>query len=324
MASSSSPPKTFTSPPQNTMPPPDRSAGRNVHIYDLNDPTTVIGGLIARPGVTNANFYAMIEIIVMFDGPFFLQNENETRIEKDDHPLQPGQYYIVTTSSFRLNDEPWLVRTISRATGSRVTAFAEAIRLRDRQCIISGWPVPTINDIYFWSGFEATHIFPLAYEGNWIKQNYGRWITSQPIQGGSINSVQNGMLLNSHIHQLFDSYSISINPDDNYKIVAFQPTAFNIEGKHLNRELFTRPNAPTDPLLRWHFRQAVLANMRGAGEPRFEHDLPPGSDIVGEILRGPKSGERMEFELFSRLGAQMELFPSAVSLRGGGGGEEGD
>jgi hypothetical protein len=35
--------------------------------------------------------------------------------------------------------------------------------------------------------------------------------------------------------------------------------------------------------------------MRGAGEPVFEHDLPPGSDIVGEILQGPKVGERMEF-----------------------------
>jgi len=51
--------------------------------------------------------------------------------------------------------------------------------------------------------------------------------------------------------------------------------------------------------------------MKGAGEPYFEHDFPPGSDIVGDILRGPKAGERMEFELFSRLAAQMELFPSA-------------
>ncbi|KIW86275.1 hypothetical protein Z517_01670 [Fonsecaea pedrosoi CBS 271.37] len=322
MASSPSFPKTFTSPPpetetsspQNTMPTRDRSAGRNVHIYDLNDPTTVIGGLLLLPGVTNANFYTMIEIIIIFEGPFFLQNENETKIEKDDYPLQPGNYYIITTHSFRLNDEPWLVRTISLATGSRVATFTEAVRSRDRQCIISGRSIPTFNGIDFWGGFKAAHIFPLAYEGNWIKQNYGRWITSQPVQGGSINSVQNGMLLSSHIQQLFDSYSISINPDDNYKIVAFQPTAFDIEGKYLNRELFTRPNAPADPLLRWHFRQAVLANMRGAGEPCFEHDLPPGSDIVGEILRGPKSGERMEFELFSRLGAQIELYPSAGGI----------
>ena len=33
-------------------------------------------------------------------------------------------------------------------------------------------------------------------------------------------------------------------------------------------------------LLRWHFRQAVLSNMKGAGEPIFEHDFPPGSDMA--------------------------------------------
>jgi hypothetical protein len=41
--------------------------------------------------------------------------------------------------------------------------------------------------------------------------------------------------------------------------------------------------------------------MRGAGEPIFECDFPPGSDIMGEIMSGPKAGELMEFELFSRL-----------------------
>jgi hypothetical protein len=48
--------------------------------------------------------------------------------------------------------------------------------------------------------------------------------------------------------------------------------------------------------------------MRGAGEPRFEHDFPLGSDIVGDILYGPKAAERMEFELFNRLAAQVEVF----------------
>jgi hypothetical protein len=45
----------------------------------------------------------------------------------------------------------------------------------------------------------------------------------------------------------------------------------------------------------------VLANIRGAGEPVFECDFPPGSDITGEILSGPKAAELMEFELFSRF-----------------------
>ena len=41
--------------------------------------------------------------------------------------------------------------------------------------------------------------------------------------------------------------------------------------------------------------------MRGAGEPIFEIDFPPGSDVLGEMCGGPKAAERMEFELFSRF-----------------------
>ncbi len=62
-----------------------------------------------------------------------------------------------------------------------------------------------------------------------------------------------------------------------------------------------KPDRPVDQLLRWHSRQAVLANMRGAGEPMFEPDFPPGSDMAGEVRNGPKAAERIEFELFSCL-----------------------
>ncbi|KAK3308989.1 uncharacterized protein B0T15DRAFT_509390 [Chaetomium strumarium] len=36
-------------------------------------------------------------------------------------------------------------------------------------------------------------------------------------------------------------------------------------------------------------------------------DFPPGSDIMGEIMAGPKAAERMEFELFDRLAHHMEI-----------------
>jgi hypothetical protein len=49
--------------------------------------------------------------------------------------------------------------------------------------------------------------------------------------------------------------------------------------------------------------------MRGAGEPDFEHDFPPGSDIMGDIREGPKAVERMEFELFDRLAHHMDICP---------------
>ena len=71
----------------------------------------------------------------------------------------------------------------------------------------------------------------------------------------------------------------------------------------MDQELLNHPDRPSDQLLRWHFRQAVLTNMKGAGEPIFEHDFPPGSDMLDDIRSGPKAVERMEFELHSRLTA---------------------
>jgi hypothetical protein len=85
------------------MPPANRSGGRNVHIYDANDPATVVGGLILTNGVTNANFYSMVEILFIFTSTFFLQDEGDTEIERDGHPLQPGKYYIVAASGFAHN-----------------------------------------------------------------------------------------------------------------------------------------------------------------------------------------------------------------------------
>ena len=57
----------------------------------------------------------------------------------------------------------------------------------------------------------------------------------------------------------------------------------------------------SEQLLRWHFRQSVLANMRGAGEPIFEHDFPSGTDMVREIREGPYAKERFEMEIAATL-----------------------
>lgn len=44
--------------------------------------------------------------------------------------------------------------------------------------------------------------------------------------------------------------------------------------------------------------------MKGAGEGFFEMDFLPGSDMMGQIMNGPRAAERMEFELFTRINAQ--------------------
>ena len=67
-----------------------------------------------------------------------------------------------------------------------------------------------MNDHHFFEGFEAAHIFSLAYEGHWHDENYGRWISHVPEVGGTINSVQNGLLLSNEVHHLFDISCLSI------------------------------------------------------------------------------------------------------------------
>jgi hypothetical protein len=85
------------SPEISTMPPTNRSVGRNVHIYDEKDRNTALGGLILSNGITNANFYFMVRIIIICNGHFDLKDENNSLIERNDHPLQPGKYYIAAT-----------------------------------------------------------------------------------------------------------------------------------------------------------------------------------------------------------------------------------
>ncbi|CUS08433.1 unnamed protein product, partial [Tuber aestivum] len=104
-----------------------------------------------------------------------------------------------------------------------------------------------------------------------------------------IHSPRNGFLLRLDVQQMFDQYLISINPDDGYKVVVFSFDIFGYDGKSLDPvcQNLADPHSVSDDLLSWHFRQSVLANVRGAGKPIFEHDFPPGTDMVGEILAGP-------------------------------------
>jgi len=88
------------------------------------------------------------------------------------------------------------------------------VRERDGRCIATGRPALLAHHGW-WAHFETAHIFPLAYEQQWNNFDYSRWITVPPADSsdGTINSVQNGILLSTEMHISFDSYSWSINPD---------------------------------------------------------------------------------------------------------------
>ncbi|RPB13394.1 hypothetical protein P167DRAFT_112660 [Morchella conica CCBAS932] len=94
----------------------NRSAGRNVCVFDANDANDPdrkeLGGLILTNGVTNANFYSMVEVFLFFNDVYFLRREDGTDVQRDEQALRPGNYYIVTEGSFVVNNEPWLVRRL--------------------------------------------------------------------------------------------------------------------------------------------------------------------------------------------------------------------
>ncbi|KAH8147936.1 uncharacterized protein LAJ45_08037 [Morchella importuna] len=258
--------------------PIDRSLGRNVHFYDASVPDVSLGGLIQNGSVTEANFLDMLSIILVTNTPIRVQGRTSGHIvTRTNSRVESGEYDIYCDNPIQVNNEPWVHRINSFNVSGREEGFREGIRARDGRCVVSG-----------------------------VDYRHGRRITDMDDTNGvsKINSLQNGFMLRRDIHGDFDQYLLSVNPDDNYKIVVFDEDLLGIDGRMLD-PVCRNPEDPhpvCDALLRWHFRQSVLANMRGAGEPVFEHDFPPGTDMMREIREGPCAQERFELELAARLG----------------------
>ncbi|KAI2792486.1 hypothetical protein POX_b02524 [Penicillium oxalicum] len=231
-------------------------------------------------------------------------------ISQSSQSLIPGDYdvYASDGDSIQINQEPFVRRLPSSNLRSREAAdFQKGVQARDGKCVFTGI-VNRRAHLNKWVGWEAAYIFPPEREDISIENDFDRLITGTESGGYSdrsapIYSTRNGLLLQTTIFQLFVEYSVSVNADDGYKITSFIPDDMGVDGRILDPVCRNpdEPNHVSDDLLRWHFRQSVLGNMRGAGEPSFEHDYPPGSDMLKEILEGPYPNERFEMELSLRL-----------------------
>ena len=78
------------------MQPNNRAGGRDTFIYDSNHRDTLLGGLWVAEGITNANLYCMVDIICIFTDTFYIHDNNEQLVERDEKPLQPRNYFIVS------------------------------------------------------------------------------------------------------------------------------------------------------------------------------------------------------------------------------------
>ncbi|PUU84236.1 hypothetical protein B9Z19DRAFT_1150818 [Tuber borchii] len=174
-------------------------------------------------------------------------------MERNDHNLQEGSYFIATAGTVKVNTEQFMAKLKAIAPGTRNHDFCRDIRARDGCCVISG-DTPDDRDMArgYWGALDAAHIYPLRHEDHWTAGNFAQCISILPTSGQSINSVENGLLLRSDIHRHFDNHYVTINPDLCLALILLIP-----------HPLPPPDNRPAIDLLRWHYRQSVLANVRG-------------------------------------------------------------
>ena len=112
-----------------------------------------------------------------------------------------------------MTNELWLARINSFALSGREDKFTAEVRARDKKCVITGSSLGAQWGV--WAGLDAAHVFPLEKESLWQHFGYSRWITNMDDSVGvsKINSSQNGLLLSKTVHDLFDQYLLSVNPD---------------------------------------------------------------------------------------------------------------
>ncbi|KAK9489552.1 hypothetical protein V1508DRAFT_406998 [Lipomyces doorenjongii] len=215
---------------------------------------------LTNPTFTKTTFLDSLDVLIIHDLPLRVYKINDGRehIQRTQDPLLPGEYetYYKRTSS----------AMSSLSASGRVRSLPAAVRDRDRGCVITGR----------WTGYDAAHVFPVALESMFHNYNSGELVVLDE-RDGSVNSPQNGLLLQTNVHHRFDQYEISINANDDYRIVCFLDDSLGLAGRQLDpicRDL-------EDP-----HHQAVLANMRGAGEPRMEFEL---SSRLGDVMQAQGS-----------------------------------
>lgn len=72
----------------------DRSIGPTVFIYRATGDNEQLEGLVNTRGITNKNFYEMLEVILVFRSPYTLTLAGGHIVPKDTAPLKCGNYYV--------------------------------------------------------------------------------------------------------------------------------------------------------------------------------------------------------------------------------------
>ncbi|CAK7231648.1 hypothetical protein SEUCBS140593_007998 [Sporothrix eucalyptigena] len=255
----------------------------------------------------------MVDMLFENEGPYQIRDGRRNILKRSNRTLQRGCYYVSCLNNkdeqMRLSDEAVLLRPLWLGQGQkvwkgrRVRNFAAAVQERDLHCVVTGRQPTMTRDCENLADIAVAHIFPSGHQTYWDEHKMGEGI--HPAPGGKINSMENGLLMTRKMHYLFNQYAFSINPDDGHRIVWFQSCPdFIALQKHLPWWTLNSPLRPNAKLLRWHFRQAVLCNMRGYGLPNFPSSK---NGQIESILEGPMVAKRLEAEIFGAVALDVDL-----------------
>ncbi|RAK95981.1 HNH endonuclease signature motif containing protein [Aspergillus ibericus CBS 121593] len=297
---------------------------RNVHLFDGNG-----GYQNDPPQLTSALLCAMCDHFLGFEFPrtrwylFALGNNNTVveRVARNSVYIRPGKYAVLGRYyplDVWVTDERLIRRVLTpQPPSSQLRAnqahFRDSLRRRDGTCAISGHGgVPEEP----WLGINAAHIYPVSQLDSWNWNGYSRWVidTTDPslIAPNRLFSPENGRLLDSSIHILFNYFKLAVSPEVRPGIFTISlsimqanlPSSMDIADPR-TRPARDRNRAVSDDLLRWHFHQAILTNMKGTDEDPWDLDYA-GGDPMDIILAHEEAADIMAAELATRLGAYME------------------
>lgn len=71
-----------------------RASDRTVFIFNGQGTNEQLGGLVNNEGITNNNFFEMLEILLIFRSYYTLRLESGGMVPHDDAKLRDGKYYV--------------------------------------------------------------------------------------------------------------------------------------------------------------------------------------------------------------------------------------
>ncbi|KAI9005984.1 hypothetical protein BC832DRAFT_539640 [Gaertneriomyces semiglobifer] len=156
------------------------------------------------------------------------------------------------------------------------SVMRQACLRRDQFCVLTGECEDT--------AVKCCHVLTPEYAAKWFAEDTERmeFLCGLPIGAGRYLpgfDTRNGLIMQAALHEMYDAFLFSIwpNEDDNkYYVHLFRPVTGLVDGHEVTTPRMVprgeNPNYlidlfPHPTVLRAHFQQAVLYNMRGGGEP---------------------------------------------------------